>query len=115
MNETRSLEGWAPELGRDATLEEALEHAFEYRGDITLALTDGTEVAGYLFNRDAAGPTPFVELFPPGVDSPVRVPYARIAAIRFSGRDAARGTTYEAWKRRHDSGEPSPGPGGQGG
>ncbi len=46
-------------------LAEAIELAFDYRGDVTLELTSGESLVGYLFNRDAAGSDPWIELFPP--------------------------------------------------
>src|ERR671931_611635 len=52
MLEDRSLEGWSPVVGRDATLEEIVDLAFDYRGDVTVVRRDGAELTGYLYNRN---------------------------------------------------------------
>ena len=36
--------------------------------------------------------------------------YAEVRAIRFSGKDAAAGRSYEAWRHRKSQGAPPPGP-----
>ena len=38
------LEGWVPSLASDAEVREALEKAFDYRGDITITRKDGSKV-----------------------------------------------------------------------
>src|ERR1700733_8082305 len=54
--EREQLEGWIPELATEAEVREALEKAFDYRGDITITRKDSTQVQGYLFDR-RTGPT----------------------------------------------------------
>ena len=49
--EREQLEGWIPALATDAEIREALEKAFDYRGDITITKKDGTQIVGYLFDR----------------------------------------------------------------
>lgn len=49
--ERENLEGWVPQLANDAEVREALEKAFDYRGDITITRRDGTVVEGYLYDR----------------------------------------------------------------
>ena len=46
-----NLEGWAPVLGSDAEVLDALEKAFDYRGDVTITCKDGSSVEGYIFDR----------------------------------------------------------------
>ena len=50
------LEGAVPELANEAELREALEQAFDYRGDVTITRKDGSRVEGYIFDR-RSGPT----------------------------------------------------------
>jgi hypothetical protein len=102
----RSLEGWAPEITDAATLAEVVEHAFDYRGDVTLTLTDGTELIGYLFNRNTAPPDPFVQLIEQSGGGPHRIPYTRIRSIRFTGKDTAAGVSYAAWLRSREAARP---------
>ncbi|MBI2529345.1 MAG: hypothetical protein HYV93_25575 [Candidatus Rokubacteria bacterium] len=97
-----SLEGWTPQLGPYLTLEEVVEHAFDYRGNVTVVSTDGTETVGYLFNRDAGAPEPFVEMFDEAGQGPIRIRLADIATITFTGKDTAAGNSWTAWLERKD-------------
>ena len=95
----KSLEGWAPAITDAARLAEVIERAFDYRGDITLDLDDGRQVEGYLFNRNRDASEPFVQVFEVGEPIPSTIPYARIRAVRFTGKDTAAGNSYAAWLR----------------
>ena len=75
---------------------EAIDKAFDYRGDVTLQV-NGETVEGYIFNRDAAARPPRVELFAKGSDEPRIIPYADIESIAFTGRDTADGKSWDAW------------------
>ena len=48
------LQGWIPELATEQELREALEKAFEYRGDVTITRKDGTRIEGYVYDRREA-------------------------------------------------------------
>lgn len=98
-DDEKSLEGWAPEITDAATLAAVVEHAFDYRGDVTLDLDDGRRVDGYLFNRNRDVAEPFVQVFERGQATPSTIPYARIRALRFTGKDTAAGNSYAAWLR----------------
>jgi len=99
----RTLEGWDPGPIAGGTLAEVVERAFDYRGDVTLVRRDGAELVGYLFNRDADAPTPFVQVFAAAGGDPVTIPYADIRSIRFTGRDTAAGNSYAAWLRSREA------------
>ncbi|HYE94382.1 MAG TPA: hypothetical protein VEA38_25335 [Terriglobales bacterium] len=92
------LEGWVP--GPEVPLAEIVDRAFDYRGNVTIERRDGSELTGYLFNRDARAATPFVQLFDTAGDGPFTVPYADIRTIRFTGKDTAAGNSYAAWLER---------------
>jgi hypothetical protein len=94
-----TLEGWDPGPLEGAALVDVIERAFDYRGDVTLNLDDGRQIEGYLFNRDREVAEPFVQVFERGEPAPSTVPYARIRAIRFTGKDTAAGNSYAAWLR----------------
>ena len=99
MAPERSLEGWAPVLGQGVTLEEVVDLAFDYRGDVTIELADGGTLVGYLFNRDREASPPYAEVV--GADGASRtVAYVEIRGVRFTGRDTAAGTSWQAWKER---------------
>ena len=98
-----SLERWTPEVMDAASLAEVIERAFDYRGDVTIVRRDGSEVIGYLFNRDAAVARPFVQVFEQQGGPPLTLPYADIRTIRFTGRDTATGNSYAAWLRSREA------------
>ena len=91
-----SLEGAVFEIHSDADRVEAIDKAFDYRGDVTLTLVN-EQVEGYIFNRDAKANPPRVEVFVKGQDAPRIIPYADIIAIAFTGRDTADGKSWAAW------------------
>ncbi len=97
------LEGWVPELAGEEEVRQALEKAFDYRGDVTITRKDGSKVEGYIFDR-RTGKTladSAVRLFPKDADQKISVPYSEIAALAFSGRDTAAGKSFEAWVRKY--------------
>jgi len=97
------LEGWVPELASEEEVRQALEKAFDYRGDVTITRKDGSKVEGYIFDR-RTGKTlvdSAVRLFPKDADLKISIPYSEIAALAFSGRDTAAGKSFEAWVRKY--------------
>jgi hypothetical protein len=101
--EREQLEGWIPAMASDAEICEALEKAFDYRGDITITRKDGSQITGYLFDRRAGSSLSdsFVRIIPSNAPSKVSVAYSDIAALAFSGRDTAAGKTFEAWVKKY--------------
>jgi hypothetical protein len=97
------LEGWVPELATDAEVREALEKAFDYRGDITVTRKDGTKIEGYLFDRrtGATLAESFIRIIPAKASSKVNIAYNDVAALAFTGRDTAAGKTFEAWVKKY--------------
>jgi hypothetical protein len=97
------LEGWVPELASEAEVREALEKAFDYRGDVTITRKNGSKVEGYLFDRrsGASLTDSFVRVIPSAALEKVSIAYADIAALAFSGRDTAAGKTFEAWVKKY--------------
>jgi len=106
----QNLEGWVP--GPDVPLAEVIDRAFDYRGNVTVERADGTELVGYLSNRDARAREPFVQMFDAAGDGPITIRYADIRTIRFSGKDPAVGNSYAAWLARKATaaaeGKPAP-------
>ncbi|HET6367713.1 MAG TPA: hypothetical protein VFG27_10835 [Pseudomonadales bacterium] len=105
-----SLQGWVPDIGPYLTLEEVIEHAFDYRGNVTVVRRDGSELVGYLFNRDSSAPEPFVQLIDEDGNGPLRVRYAEIASVRFTGKDTAEGNSWKAWIERKEREKAQPAP-----
>lgn len=97
------LEGWIPALASDDELRAALEKAFDYRGDVTITLKNGTQVEGYIFDRQN-GPAladSHVRLYPKNFDTKITIAYSDIQALSFTGRDTAAGKSWEAWLRKY--------------
>jgi hypothetical protein len=98
-----AVEGWLPELATEEELREALEKAFDYRGDVTLTTKDGKKLEGYIFDR-VSGPTlatSFVRVLLKDSNQRQKIAYAEIAALAFTGRDPAAGKSWEAWVRKY--------------
>ena len=97
------LEGWIPELASEEEVRQALEKAFDYRGDVTITRKDGSKVEGYIFDR-RSGKTlsdSVVRLYPKNSGEKLAIPYADIAALAFTGRDTAAGKSFEAWVKKY--------------
>ena len=94
-----SVQGWVPKLATEEELRIALEKAFDYRGDVTLTLKDNSRIEGYLFDRTTGSSltTSFVRVLPKDSQQKLRIAYADIAALAFTGRDTAAGKSWEAW------------------
>lgn len=82
---------------------EAIEMAFDYRGDVTLGLASGEHIVGFLFNRHASGEHPSIDFFPKDNPSPRTISYASIISIAFTGEDTANGKSWEAWASKKES------------
>jgi hypothetical protein len=97
------LEGWVPDLATEEETRQALEKAFDYRGDVTITRKNGTVVEGYIFDRRSAETLAgsVVRLYPRDSRQKVSLSYAEIAALRFSDRDPAAGKSWEAWVRKY--------------
>lgn len=98
-----TLQGWIPQLLTEDELREALEKAFDYRGDITITCKDGTKVEGYIFDRVAGTTlaTSFARILSKDSSQRVKISYTDIAALAFTGRDTAAGKSWEAWVRKY--------------
>jgi hypothetical protein len=101
--EREQLEGWIPALASDAEIREALEKAFDYRGDVTITRKDGSQIVGYLFDRRSGSSLTdsFVRIIPSNAATKVNIAYSDIAALAFTGRDTAAGKTFEAWVKKY--------------
>jgi hypothetical protein len=99
-----NLEGWIPSLATEQEIREALEKAFDYRGDLTLTLKNGEKIEGYIFDRRNDGGTLaecILRMIPKGRAEKIRVPYSDIAALAFTGKDTAAGKSFEAWVKKY--------------
>jgi hypothetical protein len=99
-----NLEGWIPALASDGEIRDALEKAFDYRGDVSITLKDGRTIEGYIFDRTSDGRTLGecrVRLFPKNSSEKVAIQYDQIARLEFTGKDTAAGKSFETWVKKY--------------
>jgi hypothetical protein len=82
---------------------DAVELAFDYRGDVTVVLHSGESVSGYIYNRQVSANDSYLELFPADHPDPRRIPYHEIVTIAFTGEDTANGKSWETWVSKKES------------
>jgi hypothetical protein len=102
--ERENLEGWIPQLAGEEEIRQALEKAFDYRGDITITLKNGGKIEGYIFDR-RTGRTladSVVRLYPKSGNQKLAISYSDIAALAFTGKDTAAGKSWEAWMKKYN-------------
>lgn len=101
--EREELQGWVPSVATDEEVRDALEKAFDYRGDITITRKDGSAVEGYVFDRrtGATLAASQVRMLLPGTSQKISIPYSEIAGLTFSGRDTAAGKSFDAWVKKY--------------
>jgi hypothetical protein len=95
--EHENLQGRVFESASENELREALEKAFDYRGDVTITLKNGSSIEGYIFDRNHSQ----VRLFPKDSATKISIEYVNIAGLAFTGRDTAAGKSWEAWVKKY--------------
>ena len=100
-----NLQGWIPALASVSEIHEALEKAFDYRGDLTITLKSGQKIEGYVFDRKIKGPSLaecFVRMMPKDTGEKLSIPFSDVAALAFTGRDTAAGKSFAAWVTKYN-------------
>jgi hypothetical protein len=92
-NQPPSLEGRVFELATAPRAREAVDAAFDYRGDVTLELRSGRAVVGYVCNRDWTRGDGVVDVLPRFGGPSERILVCDIARITLTGRDSAAGSS----------------------
>lgn len=102
--EHQQLEGWVPELAGEDDLRDALEKAFDYRGDVTITTKAGKRIEAFIFNRrtGATLAESYVQYFEPNVAAKQKLSYADIARLEFTGKDRAAGKHWEDWVKAYN-------------
>jgi hypothetical protein len=102
--EHEQLEGWIPELASENDLRDALEKAFDYRGDVTITTKTGKRVDAFIFNRrtGASLAESYVQYFEPNVQGKQKLSYADVARLEFTGKDRAAGKHWEDWVKAYN-------------
>src|SRR5471032_3400841 len=101
--EDQSLEKWRPTLATKEELYGALDKAFDYRGDITITLKDGTKQVMYVFNREPKAAEPYIEAYPADRDEKIKIYYKDVADLFFSGIDTAAGKSWAVWMAKYSA------------
>ncbi len=102
--EHEQLEGWVPSLASEEEVRQALEKAFDYRGDVTITTKAGKTIEAYIFNRQTgkALSDSFVQYFEPNVPGKQKLSYADVARLEFTGKDRAAGKHWEDWVKAYN-------------
>ena len=101
-----TLEGLTADPSDPERLREALEHAFHYRGDVTIRCRWRAEpIEGYVYDRlvRPAMSDSKLRIMPADGSPRVTVAYSDITEIRFTGRDTAAGKSFESWMKKYVS------------
>jgi hypothetical protein len=99
-----NLEGWVPEFASEDDVRDALEKAFDYRGDVTITTKSGKRIEAYIFNRHTGSTLAesWVQYFEPNVDGKQKVSYVDIVRLEFTGKDRAAGKHWEDWVKAYN-------------
>jgi hypothetical protein len=98
------LEGWTPSLATTGELNDAIDKAFDYRGDVTLTLQSGECFEAYIFNRQkgAAPADSWIQYYVANDPAKHKVAYSQITHLKFTGKDRAQGKHWEDWVKAYN-------------
>ena len=80
------------------SLKDQIEAAFDYRGHVTLRLTDGSSVEGYMYSRDFG--LGVIDLMVKNSEERRRLEISKLASVELSGEDCAAGKSYEDLQKK---------------
>src|SRR5688572_25113670 len=96
-----NLQNHSVDASNPEALREAIELAFNYRGDVTIVRrSSGQLVEGYLFDR-RLDRNPQVRVVPKDSEARLTIPLDDIASLTFTGKDTASGKSFENWIRKY--------------
>lgn len=96
-----NLQNYSVEASNTEALREAIELAFNYRGDVTVVRkSNGESLEGYLFDR-RFDHHPQIRIIPKDSETRLTIPLDDIAQLTFTGKDTASGKTFENWIRKY--------------
>lgn len=92
----QSPQGEDIELNTDEQVFEAMDQAFDYRGNITIEYSEGKQIVGYVFDR-LEGETlrdSVIRIIPEEDNENIELRYDQIERIQFSGEDPTLKNPY---------------------
>lgn len=98
-----SLQGKTADSSDPKSLNCAIDEAFDYRGDVTITLSNGQIIEGYIFDK-STGQTlakSYIRILPTNGDDRVTIPYEDINILKFTGRDTAAGKSFDTWIKKY--------------
>ncbi len=74
-------------------IEKQVEAAYDFRGHVTIKLSNGETLEGFVYNRQFKNPLlkeePFIEVFPKGSDASKKLAISSIQSIELTGQNFA--------------------------
>src|SRR5262245_26240139 len=104
ISQSEGLQGWTVDGSAVDALREAIELAFNYRGDVTITRkSDKRSIEGYIFDRkvDRTSNELLVRLIREDNDDRLTIAASDILELKFTGKDTASGKTFENWIRKY--------------
>ena len=102
IDSPHTLQGRSFTADDPAALAEAIDLAFDYRGDITIARSSTDEpIVGFLYDRThvTATETPHLRVLLADATR-VSIPVDDVVGIAFTGRDTAAGKSFDTWMKK---------------
>ena len=97
-----TYEGHAPPVTTPEQRRQAIEIAFDYRGDVTVELSDGRAIEGFVYDRQDKREQGLVLRMIPKDGSPRQtIPAEQVTRLVCSGKDPAAGRSFETWVRKY--------------
>ena len=79
----------------------AMDQAFDYRGDVTITISGGAVIEGYVFDRRADADPPHIRVVVKDSGHRLTIPYREVERIQFTGRDTAAGKSWQTWVKHY--------------
>ncbi len=100
LSNANTLQG---KIAAGTELSGGIEEAFDYRGDVTIELKNGTRMEGYVYDRQGVPQSgqAKLRLMLKNEGRTVTVAQPEIESLSFTGRDMADGRSFEAWVKKY--------------
>lgn len=99
-----AVQGAIADASDMAVLREAINHAVDYRGDVTISRrSTGDSLHCFIFDQKQSDDPQLhlVRAMPKDDDARVSIPLAEIQSIEFTGKDTAAGRSFDTWMKKY--------------